>query len=397
MSTVFNSRIRAKYDTYANWTANDPTPLSGELCVVVVPAESGAVVQEPALLIKVGDGVHPFSGLPFVSAIAADVHDWAKAAVKPTYSAAEIAGLADYISGEIEDTNTEYKLEQDGDNGHILKLYSKAVGGDWVLATTITTVDTVYDDTAITASITALQEAVDEAQEAADESLSAIDAGTAISVDSTVEGTATAPKIGVKISTDTDNSLIVGTDGGLMVTVPDGVDYTVSVDETSPEGFSKAYTFKQKGSAIATINIPKDLVVSGGEVVTKTEAGVWGAPDTYLALTLANSDDTVIYIRVSDLIDVYTAAAGATQIQLTISGANEISATIVAGSVGEDELSTEVKAVLAKAHTHENAAVLDAITAAKVAAWDASTDIAGLNQEADEYVIFYCGSSSEVI
>ena len=106
---TFETRIQLKYDSYANWTANNPTPLSGEVCIVVIPAETGAVVQEPSILFKVGDGSTAFNSLPYVSAVAADVYDWAKAAAKPSYTADEISGLADYISGEIQDSNTQYK------------------------------------------------------------------------------------------------------------------------------------------------------------------------------------------------------------------------------------------------------------------------------------------------
>lgn len=62
---TLKTRIQLKYDTYANWTTNNPTPLAGELCVVVVPAAAGAVAQEPAILFKVGDGTTPFNTLNF--------------------------------------------------------------------------------------------------------------------------------------------------------------------------------------------------------------------------------------------------------------------------------------------------------------------------------------------
>lgn len=147
---TFETRIQLKYDSYANWTANNPTPLSGEVCIVVIPAETGAVVQEHSILFKVGDGSTAFNSLPYVSAVAADVYDWAKAAAKPSYTADEISGLADYIAGEIQDTNTQYKLEQDTSDTHILKLYKKDLAdADWSLVTAITTADTVYDDTAL--------------------------------------------------------------------------------------------------------------------------------------------------------------------------------------------------------------------------------------------------------
>jgi len=152
---MFNARIRAKYDIYENWMTNDPTPLEGELCVVIVPVSAGVVAQEPAILFKVGDGTSTFRQLSYSSAKAADVYDWAKAAVKPAYTADEIEGLTAYISGEIQNSDTQYKLEQDDADGHILKLYSKSLSGSWTLITTITTADTVYDDTALAQRVSA--------------------------------------------------------------------------------------------------------------------------------------------------------------------------------------------------------------------------------------------------
>lgn len=55
-TTTFNTRISLKYDTYANWVEKDPVLLAGELAVVVVPAATGAVAKEPAILFKAGDG-----------------------------------------------------------------------------------------------------------------------------------------------------------------------------------------------------------------------------------------------------------------------------------------------------------------------------------------------------
>lgn len=157
---TLHTRIQVKYDSYANWSAENIIPLSGEVCVVVVPAEAGAVTQEPAVLFKVGDGASHFNELPFVSAKAADVYDWAKAAAKPTYTAEEISGLTDFIAGKIQDSDTQYKLEQDASDPHILKLYSKELGGEWSVAATITTADSVYDDTALQGRIAANETAI---------------------------------------------------------------------------------------------------------------------------------------------------------------------------------------------------------------------------------------------
>lgn len=145
-NTTFNARLKLKYDTYANWIKNDPKLLAGEAAVAVIPASTGAVQQEPAILIKIGDGTKKFSELEFISGKAADIYDWAKADKKPTYQASEIGGLSDYISGEIQDTDTQYELEADKDNGRKFYLYAKAKGGEFgtTPVSTIEIPETVY-------------------------------------------------------------------------------------------------------------------------------------------------------------------------------------------------------------------------------------------------------------
>lgn len=122
---TLKTRIQVKYDTYTNWFNNNPTPLKGEICVVVVPAETGAVVQEPALLFKVGDGTSDFKTLPFTGAKAADVYSWAKAENKPIYQASEIQGLEAYIGDKVQDTNTKYKVVVDTNNNRKFYLQKK--------------------------------------------------------------------------------------------------------------------------------------------------------------------------------------------------------------------------------------------------------------------------------
>lgn len=111
---------------------------------------------------------------------------------------------------------------------------------------------------------------------------------------------------------------------------------TVST-ETTTEGMSKSYTFTQNGHQITVIDIPKDMVVSGGEVV-KDPAGQ--APGTYICLTLANAKQDKLYINATNLVDVYTAAEGAAEVQLAFGGANgyEVSATLVDGGVSTDKI-----------------------------------------------------------
>lgn len=140
--------------------------------------------------------------------------------------------------------------------------------------------------------------------------------------------------------------------------------YPVTVTEAEGSGdIAKVYTIKQGATTIGTINIPKELVVTSGSVVAGTWSGTSFTESTSgagkaIKLTIANQT-TPIYINVKDLVDVYTAKAGATEIQLAISATNEISATIVAvngskitdGTVTKTKLATAVQTSLGKADT----------------------------------------------
>ena len=118
-----------------------------------------------------------------------------------------------------------------------------------------------------------------------------------------------------------------------------GTAAAITMEEKSSdlgEGVLKAYVLKQGTNTVGTINIPKDMVVQSGEVVTNPAGQAAG---TYIKLTLANATNDVIYVNVGTLVDIYKAKASAAQVQLAIDSATrEISATIVAGSVTATEL-----------------------------------------------------------
>lgn len=194
----------------------------------------------------------------------------------------------------------------------------------------------------------------------------------------------------------------------------------VTVDTTTTTaGMAKSYTIKQGTKTVATIDIPKDMVVKSGAVEKNPEGQPAG---TYLVLTLANATEDKVYVNVGTLVDIYTAKASATQVQIAIDSATrEISATIVAGSVTATELadaavvtakiadgnvtkaklSKEVQASLDKADTAlqeadvatlrtdvsdvktslaEGGATANAIAAAKKAGTDAQTSVNELKE-----------------
>ena len=99
-----NTRILLKYDTYENWSTNNPNLLKGEMAIAIIDVSDNTQTHSgqtvPQLLVKVGNGLEgdagKYNSLPFVSGLAADVHSWAKAASKPSYAINEISGAKEY-------------------------------------------------------------------------------------------------------------------------------------------------------------------------------------------------------------------------------------------------------------------------------------------------------------
>lgn len=184
----------------------------------------------------------------------------------------------------------------------------------------------------------------------------------AAAAQSAAEGTAAADATSkVNAAKEELNGTINGIDGRVKAIEDDyltSADKTeainagkVSIAEAAGTGnILKTYTFTQNGETIGTINLAKDLVVSGGEVIEKD--GV-----KYLQLTIANQE-TPVEIPVADLVDVYT---GSTYI--AISESNEISvkfADLDAALVAE---SAQVGAAIKAAKTQADKGVQDAATA----------------------------------
>lgn len=78
---VLQTRIQLKYDTYENWSTANPVLKKGEMAIATIgksPTQAVDSVTAPQVILKVGDGTTAYKNLPFVSALAADVYNWAK-------------------------------------------------------------------------------------------------------------------------------------------------------------------------------------------------------------------------------------------------------------------------------------------------------------------------------
>lgn len=127
---TLNTRILLRYDSYDNWLTSTIVLKQGEMAICSVPSGKtvDGVTAPPAVLAKIGDNVHTFKDLPWLQAVASDVHAWAKAAV-PSIPAENITGLDEHIGTIAVDTDTQYTLVK-GDDDYTYKLMSRAKGAE---------------------------------------------------------------------------------------------------------------------------------------------------------------------------------------------------------------------------------------------------------------------------
>lgn len=397
-NTTFNTRISLKYDTYSNWTSQDPVLLAGEIAVVVVPAESGAVTQEPAILFKVGDGTSQFSTLQFSSGLAADVYDWAKASSKPTYGASEIEGLDAYISGKVQDTNTKYKITVDSENPRKFTLSYKELNGEWVTQDTITIpAETVYTLVEGTQNGTVKFNGTDVPVHGL--------GSAAYTESSAYDNSGAAAQALTDAKSYTDGKLGTIPEGKTVVTMIQEAQEAATYDDTELDGRVTAVEGQVStliGSdtsksvrTIANEELAAQLIPESAKdsLDTLAEIAAWiqAHPDDASAM---NQAITALQNQLSGI------EAGSGTVKQYIDNA------ITALQIGDYAKASDLTALAGRvltlegaSHTHSNKTVLDAITSEKVSAWDGKAeanhehDIADLNQ-ASGYIILNCGSAS---
>ena len=127
-------------------------------------------------------------------------------------------------------------------------------------------------------------------------------------------------------------------------------DLKMEVKAAPNEGYLKTYQFTYGTGSTFEIDIPKDLVVTSGEIiVVNSSSPVSGLTDgTYLKLTIANQTEPV-YIDVKDLCDVYTGKTTTDGVSVSVSETNEISATLVGKAVTEANLDDALAKKIANA------------------------------------------------
>lgn len=175
---------------------------------------------------------------------------------------------------------------------------------------------------ATTGSVATAQEAAEAAQASADAKVASV--GATANGGIAIDGTATAPTVGIKLDPATGNAATLGATG-LMVTIPEVTVPVYDIVKDADSGdYAAIYHLTKDGTNTgAAINIPKDLFVKSGEIVDNPAGQPAGK---YIKLTLQNQDEP-IYINVADLVDAYTPGNG-----ITISTTNVVSAKVVAAN-----------------------------------------------------------------
>lgn len=138
--------------------------------------------------------------------------------------------------------------------------------------------------------------------------------------------------------------------------------------------YAAVYNLTKDGVNVgATINIPKDMVVESGAVVTDPEGQPAG---TYIKLVLQNVAEP-LYINVGSLIEYVTSGSAADDmVVIAVSDDHKVTATITDGSITLAKLAADVQTAIGKAHDHANKAELDLIATGDKAKWDqAVTDV----------------------
>ena len=307
---TFNTRLQLKYDTYKNWTTNNPVLLAGEAAVCVVPADSNTGLNEPAVLMKIGDGTSKFNQLSWISGLAANVAPNLIGS-NPTLPATSITGLEDFIAGEIQDTNTTYQLVRVSDTS--FKLQSKEnASASWVDVSTINITYTLTEGTANgTVAFNGTDVAVHGLGSAAYTESSAYDAaGAAAGVQTALTGTAE----------DTASDLTLN---GLKKYVDQEV--TSAVADAASEAQDLINALDNAGQTCTTGEVISSVSQTNGVIaVTKkslTEADIPAlsiGKITDLQTTLNGKQDTIVFNtaynastnKAATMTDVQNAVAG---------------------------------------------------------------------------------------
>lgn len=319
---ILKTRISLKYGAIGEWSSTFK-PLKGEVCFSEVSTEkkdaAGNIISVPAVVFKVGDGVKTFGELPWTSALAADVYDWAKMSQEEfeTY-------LTTFIGEKVEDTNDNttyaFEISAEGENKgklvitetpHVLGVAGKAT-------TTVLDFITPEELTAALGSIDTGVHSVSLATGTNDKTLKlTVDGEETDNIEvkniyskSEVDSLVQSAK-NYADSNDTNETFVISynkEEGKIYLTGSDGTNSEIPTADFIKDGMINTVTIGEDNDLIITFN---------------TDAGKEN-----------------IVLPLDQLVDIYTGSEG-TNIKVTVTSDKKI----------EADLTDAVKASLAKANS----------------------------------------------
>lgn len=325
MAKNVNTKIILRNDTFENWSKKNPVLDTGEIAVIT-----------DQNTFKIGDGTSKFDALPQIRAIASDVEAWAKKknvvdVVISGYTKSDASGAltaTDTIAvalSKIENSistisNAATKVVASNKNGYItvdgkdVKVYELKTDG--------TTIVTAEDGTIGVGAVT-------------------MDKVTGL------------------------NDKLTAIENGIPT-------YSIEKDADSGD-YAAVYHLKKNDEIVGVpINIPKDMVVESGSVVTDADATHKGV---YIKLVLANATNDVIWIPASGLVEYVTSGSSVgDMVVVAVSADHKVTATITDGTITKAKLDTDIQTALDKAHSHSNIEELNKIVAGDKAKWDSAAE-----------------------
>lgn len=348
-----------KTDTLANWNSSTLGLKKGEIAIATVAATAGSGLTEPVCMIKVGeDGVKKFNELPWsFYAKASDVYAWAKESTIFSSVVGEGNAFTDIVwdpalndnkgglkftkgttfatKAELDsitdnDTITTVKLVDSGEfKGQIEVSVQKTIDGANNGPATVTHIDVVTP-----AELTETLKGYVTSVTAGDDSVTINNSN------------AQAPTVAVKLDPTAGNSIKLVSGKGLRVDVPAAAVYSIVKDENSGDYAAVYHLTKDGLNTGEAINIPKDMVVQSGSVVTNPEGQPAG---TYIKLVLQNVTEP-LYINVGSLIEYVTSGSQTSDmVVVAVSDDHKVTATITDGTITKAKLDDAIKTSLGKA------------------------------------------------
>lgn len=159
---------------------------------------------------------------------------------------------------------------------------------------------------------------------------------------------------------------------------------------------SLVYTIKQNGTKVGDINIPKDLVVKSGSVVTNPAGQAAG---TYIELVLNDEAQTKIYVNVSTLIEYVTSGsqtndaiqiavdASTHKVTASVKGKSITAAMLAESYVTTDTFDTNIGQLTANVSTAQETAnnAVDAASNNTTAINAINNETTGILKQAKDY------------